>query len=328
MFTLPKSVNRMKILQRGIALLALLLASGGLAATETPLPQVATGRIERLADFASAHVPARHIDVWLPAGYPDAAPYAVLYMHDGQMLFDAQTTWNHQEWRVDEVAGELQASGTLRPFIVVGIWNGGAARAAEYLPQRAFERLDANAQAKHQAGKRGDQPFLSAPVYSDRYLRFLTEELKPLIDRRFAVDPAPAATAIMGSSMGGLISLYALTEYPRIFGAAACLSTHWPASFIFDDPTLPEALLAYLTEKLPNPTQHRLYFDHGTATLDAHYAPWQRRVDAIMTSKGYSDANWVSRVYADAEHSEQAWSARLQVPLTFLFAASPQSPRP
>ena len=317
----------MKILQRGFALLALWLASAALAA-ESPVPQVATGRIERIADFASAYVPARHIDVWLPAGYPKAAPYAVLYMHDGQMLFDAQTTWNRQEWRVDEVAGELQAAGTLRPFIVVGIMNGGAARAAEYLPQQPFERLDDDAQAIHMAGQRGDQPFLSAPIYSDRYLRFLIEELKPLIDRRYAVDPAPTATAIMGSSMGGLISLYALLEYPQVFGAAACLSTHWPASFIFDDPTLPEAILAYLTEKLPEPTLHRLYFDHGTATLDAHYAQWQVRVDAVMTSKGYSDANWMSRVYDGAEHSERAWSARLQEPLTFLFSASPRAPRP
>ncbi|MGQ0799827.1 MAG: alpha/beta hydrolase [Pseudomarimonas sp.] len=304
-------------------LLAVSISAAGASAKDTALPQVTSGRIERLANFASVHVPARHVDVWLPADYPEAAPYAVLYMHDGQMLFDAQTTWNHQEWRVDEVAGELQAAGKLRPFIVVGIWNGGAARAAEYLPQRAFERLDAKAQARHLAGKRGDQPFLSAPVYSDRYLRFLVEELKPAIDQRFAVDPSPAATTIMGSSMGGLISLYAFSEYPQVFGAAACLSTHWPGGFIFDDPALPEAILAYTTENLPSPASHRLYFDHGTATLDAQYAPWQKRADAILANKGYTDANAVSRVYAGAEHSEQAWSARLHVPLAFLFAPRP-----
>lgn len=303
--------------------LAAMISSSPALAKDAALPQVASGRIERLADFASHHVPARNIDVWVPAGYPAAAPYAVLYMHDGQMLFDPKTTWNQQEWRVDEVAGELQAAGTVRPFIVVGIWNGGPARAAEYLPQRAFERLDAKAQALHMAGKRGEQPFLSEPVYSDRYLRFLVEELKPAIDKRFAVDPSPAATAIMGSSMGGLISLYALAEYSQIFGSAACLSTHWPASFIFDDPALPEAILAYLTEKLPDPARHRLYFDHGTATLDVHYAPWQTRVDAVMANRGYTDANWMSRVFAGAEHSEQAWSARLQIPLTFLFAQRP-----
>ncbi len=303
--------------------MAMLISATPALAKDVAIPQVASGHIERLADFASKYVPARNIDVWLPADYPDAAPYAVLYMQDGQMLFDAKTTWNEQEWRVNEVAGELQAAGTVRPFIVVGIWNGGAARAAEYLPQRAFERLDAKAQAQHLAGKRGDQPFLSGPVYSDRYLRFLTDELKPLIDQRFAVDPAPNATSIMGSSMGGLISLYALSEYPQIFGAAACLSTHWPGSFIFDDSTLPEALLANMTETLPDPSNHRLYFDHGTATLDAHYASWQARVNALMASKGYTETNWVSRVYADAEHSEQAWGARLHVPLTFLFAPRP-----
>jgi predicted alpha/beta superfamily hydrolase len=302
----------------------LLIASASFAGGDPgALPQVSSGRIERLPALESRHVPARHVDVWLPDGYPDAAPYAVLYMHDGQMLFDAQTTWNRQEWRVDEVAGGLIAAGKVRPFIVVGVWNGGAARAAEYLPQRVFEGLQPALQERLRASTRGEQAFLSTAVYSDRYLKFLIEELKPEIDRRYAVDPTPHATALMGSSMGGLISLYALSEYPAVFGAAACLSTHWPGSFLLDDSGLPEALLAYVEQHLPAPGGHRLYFDHGTATLDAYYGPWQARIDAIVAGKGYGSADWLSKAFDGAEHTEQAWASRLHEPLAFLFPPQP-----
>jgi len=312
----------MRIRFMAIALGAVLLAvlpPQAAAEAATALPQVGSGRIERIADFASQHVPVRHIDVWLPEGYPAAAPYAVLYMHDGQMLFDANATWNRQEWRVDEVAGALIGAGETRPFIVVGIWNGGPARAAEYLPQRVFDGLTPALRERLLVSRRGEQAFLSAPVYSDRYLRFLVEELKPAIDARYAVDPAPAATAVMGSSMGGLISLYALSEYPAVFGAAACLSTHWPGSFLLDDPVLPEALLAYIERQLPASGRHRLYFDHGTATLDAHYPPWQAKVDRIVESRGYAAGDWLSLAFPGAEHSEQAWAERLDRPLRFLF---------
>ncbi len=303
----------------GVFIAALTPVPDAVAEGSAPLPTVSNGRIERLADFPSRHVPARHVDVWLPEGYPSAAPYAVLYMHDGQMLFDATTTWNRQEWRVDEIAGALIGARKTRPFIVVGVWNGGAARAAEYLPQRVFDGLDAAMRERLLASQRGQQAFLTEPVYSDRYLRFLVDELKPAIDARYAVDPAPAATAVMGSSMGGLISLYALVEYPDTFGAAACLSTHWPGSFLLDDPTLPEALLGYVEARLPPAGRHRLYFDYGTATLDAWYPPWQARVDALVRGKGYGESDWLTLGFEGAEHSEKAWAARLDRPLAFLF---------
>jgi enterochelin esterase-like enzyme len=287
------------------------------------LPQVASGRIERLPAFESGHVPARHVDVWLPDGYPSAAPYAVLYMHDGQMLFDAGTTWNGQEWRVDETSAELIRAGKVRPFIVVGVWNGGPARAAEYLPQRVYDGLAPAMRERLLASRRGEQGFLSGSVYSDRYLRFLVEELIPSIESRYAVAATAEARVLMGSSMGGLISLYGLSEHPSVFGAAACLSTHWPGSFLLDDPALPEALLGYIEAQLPAAGRHRLYFDHGTATLDAWYPPWQARVDELLRDKGYSASDWQSLSFPDAEHSEQAWAARLDRPLEFLFPPRP-----
>jgi enterochelin esterase-like enzyme len=288
---------------------------------EAPLQVPSSGRIERLADFPSRHVPARHVEVWLPEGYPAQAPYAVLYMHDGQMLFDAAHTWNRQEWQVDEVAARLQAQGAARPFIVVGVWNGGARRHTEYFPQRPFGLLAADRQAAlHAAEREPGKPLFAAPVASDAYLKFLVTELKPAIDARYAVSPRREDTFVAGSSMGGLISMYALLEYPEVFGGAACLSTHWPGAFDPDDPAIPDAFLAYLGERLPAPGRHRLWFDHGTETIDAWYGKTQVRVDALLAARGWREPWWSSRVYPGTDHSERAWAARLDEPLQFLLS--------
>lgn len=309
------------------AMILLLLAVSAPTAAEAAaaLPQVASGRIERLADFPSRHVPPRHVDVWLPDGYPDGGPYDVLYMHDGQMLFDAGITWNRQEWQVDEVAGRLIADGAVRPFIVVGVWNAGSRRWAEYFPQRAFEALDGTQRAWLQAQARAaQQPLAGDEVHSDAYVRFLVEELRPEVERRFRVATGPAHTAVMGSSMGGLASLYALTERPQAFGAAACVSTHWPGSIPDPDSPLPAALRAWVAGQLPAAGRHRLYFDFGDQTLDALYPPLQAQVDPLVAAKGYVQGkDWVTRAFPGTDHSEQSWSARLDVPLRFLFPPAP-----
>jgi enterochelin esterase-like enzyme len=281
---------------------------------------VAAGRVERLADFPSKHVPPRNVDVWLPDGYPKQAPYAVLYMQDGGGLFDATKMWNGQEWRVDETASKLIADGKVRPFIVVGVFNGGATRQSEYMPQKPFEAAPEDArkallESKFDNGQR----LYSGPVRSDAYVRFLVEELKPYIDAHYQVSAGPADTAVMGSSMGGMISLYAICEYPAVFGAAGAVSTHWPGGMSAEDGPVTQATREYLRKYLPDPKTHRIYFDHGTATLDAMYPALQRKVDAVMRERGYTRASWQTRVFEGAEHSENSWAERLAVPLEFLL---------
>lgn len=301
-------------------LFALLLTTVAVTPVNGPIPVVGSGKIVHLAQFPSRHVPPRDIDVWLPADYPVAAPYAVVYMHDGGMLYDANLTWNRQEWRVDEVAGELVASGRTRPFIVVGIGNGGAARHSEYFPQAPFESLTPEQRAAQYALERAPgQPLYSGKVHSDRYLKFLVHELKPAIDARFRVSARRADTFVAGSSMGGLISLYALAEYPEVFGGAACLSTHWPGDLAVQPGPAPAAFRAYIERKLPRAGRHRIYFDHGTGTLDASYPDLQRQVDALMQAKGYTAADWQTRVFPGAVHDEAAWAARVAIPLEFLL---------
>lgn len=123
----------------------------------------------------------------------------------------------------------------------------------------------------------------------------------------------------MGSSTGRLISMYAISEYPEIFGAAACLSTHWPGDFDSTDDFIPSAFLAYMQALLPNVKHHRIYFDYGTATLDAKYPRLQKLADEVMAAKGYDNSNWQTRKFTGAAHTEDAWHARLHIPLVFLY---------
>lgn len=308
-------------------LMSVLLQMASLTLVAADLPKVAAGSIERIEQFSSRFVSARNVDVWLPPGYDHKQRYAVLYMHDGQMLFDADTTWNHQEWRVDEVASALLAEHKLRPFIVVGVWNNAKARHVEYFPQKPFESLSEEQRTALYAMQRShDQALLARPVDSDNYLRFLVKELKPYIDSHYSVDSSPAGTLVMGSSMGGLISMYALLEYPDVFGAAACLSTHWPGSFEEENNPIPPAFAAYLQARLPAVERgRRLYFDHGTATLDAMYPALQEKMDGVMKARGYAAPQWQTRVFPGADHSEVAWAKRLEVPLSFLLATPPAS---
>jgi enterochelin esterase-like enzyme len=293
-----------------------MIGTMGLAAAVAaaqPLPQVGAGTIERLENFPSRHVDARHVDVWLPPGYSTDKRYEVLYMHDGQMLFDPKTTWNRQAWQVDAVAGPLQAAGKLRDFIVVGPWNNGDKRRAEYFPQKALPHLVPDA-------LRDDfvrRALLGKPL-ADAYLRFLVEELKPAIDRRYATRPEADGTFLMGSSYGGLISIYGLLEYPQVFGGAAALSTHWIGGFE-RNAAVPDAMLAYLRATLPQPGRHRLYMARGTTQLDALYDEAQPRVDMLLRERGYAAPDFVTVVHEGDGHNEADWHKRLAAPLQFLL---------
>lgn len=160
--------------------------------------------------------------------------------------------------------------------------------------------------------------YLSVKLYIFT-LKFLVTELKPFIDGSFSTYSDKEHTAIAGSSMGGLISMYAICEYPNVFGAAACLSTHWPGIFSVENNPIPQAFLNYLKNNLPDPMSHRIYFDYGDQTLDALYPPFQKMADEIILEKGYNSKNWMTKFFAGKDHSEKAWMERLDIPLVFLF---------
>lgn len=284
------------------------------------LPNPSSGRIERIDSFRSNYVTARNVDVWLPEGYDPAKKYAVLYMHDGQMLFDSTITWNKQCWKVDETMTTLIRKKKIPPTLVVGVWNGGITRHPDYFPQKPFDGLSQSEKDKitQELQEKGRTQAIFQPQ-SDNYLRFLVEELKPYIDQRYSTYSDADHTAIAGSSMGGLISLYAICEYPNVFGRAAGLSTHWPGTFSVEGNPFPPAHLAYLRKNLPDPKTHHLYLDGGDQELDALYPPLLKQVETVLRAKGYSDINGRARIIAGTGHSERAWSSRLGEVMTYLF---------
>ena len=266
-----------------------------------------TGSVTRHADFVSRHVYTRHVDVWCPPGYADQPDrrYPVLYMHDGQNLFDPAFALGGIDWGMHETTARLIREKRIPAPIVVGVWNTPL-RWREYMPQKALELPAAGAVLPRFLELAGGPPI------SDRYLKFLVEELKPVIDATYRTLPDQQHTFIMGSSMGGLISLYAALEYPQVFGGVGCISGHWPVG--------EDCLVQYIKGALPKPGSHRFYFDYGTETLDAGYEPYQLQVDDLLKAAGYRyGIDWLTLKFAGADHSESAWRTRVDIPLAFLL---------
>ena len=277
--------------------------------------KLASGQLLRVEDFPSEYIKPRPVDVWLPEDYSEDKKYNVLYMHDGQMLFDSTTTWNKQEWKVDEWASTLMSVGKTKDFIVVGIYNIADIRWQDLFPQKAFDYIseEAKSELKNIAGSKDFK------LNGDNYLKFIVEELKPVIDSTYSVYTDQEHTFVMGSSMGGLMSMYAISEYPQVFGGAACISTHWVGAMPMENNPYPDAIFKYMEANLPQAGQHKLYFDYGNKTLDEHYPQYAPRVDDILKQKGYTEDNAKNLFFEGTDHSENSWNARLDQPLTFLL---------
>ncbi|MFZ4632959.1 MAG: alpha/beta hydrolase [Saprospiraceae bacterium] len=293
--------------------LLLCSALGSIQTARGQSPALPAPAIFSMASFTSKHVDARRVDVWLPKGYrrENASTYAVLYMHDGQNLFDTTFSYGGHEWHIDEVAARMLAADSLRPFIVVGVWNSPK-RFREFAPEKPFARTP-EAFQQQLGNERGRE------LYSDAYLRFLVSELKPFVDAQFGCSKRKEDTFIMGSSMGGLISLYAVLEYPAVFGGAACVSTHWPLSLQKNDHAFSDVMGAYMQEKLPAAGNPKLYFDYGTTTLDSLYEPHQLHIDSVLRGMDYPAARWKSLKFEGAAHKEASWAERVDIPLYFLL---------
>ncbi len=282
---------------------------------EELLKTPSAARLVELTDVSSQFVQSRNVTIWLPPGYgtdPDRR-YPVIYAHDGQNVFHAGHSYAGVEWRMDETAERLMSDGTIRPAIVVGIWNTDL-RWQEYAPQKVLDRIP------QQTTSEWLDPEIPE-IKSDAYLSFVVKELKPYIDATYLTASEAANTLIMGSSMGGLISLYALAEYPNTFSRAAAVSIHWPL-------TEPEgaiaqradsAMQAYLAESGLDATQHTLWFDHGTEALDAAYPPHAQAMEAWFRDQGWTSDQAQFRAYPGTDHSEGAWADRLDEILIFLL---------
>lgn len=271
-------------------------------------------------DFDSEFVKSRTIEIFFPKEYNKdlSQKFPVLYMQDGQNLFDERTAYGGISWDLDVNIRKTLNNQEALPFIVVAI-SSIEARFHEYFPQKALKNLSEEEQILIEKARRERADYKS-DFLADNYLKFIVEEVKPFIDKNYRTKTDKANTSIAGSSMGGLISLYGICEYPEVFGQAACISTHWPILFDNKYSAPAEAIRTYLKNNLPDPATHRIYFDYGTVTLDRLYEVHQKKVDALMIKKGYKKGNnWVTKKFVGAEHHEDSWGRRSNVFLSFLY---------
>lgn len=277
--------------------------------TPKPFPVRNSNGVDFHVSFGSQYVNGRHVEVWLPESYDENSDteYQVLYMHDGQNVFNPETSFNGVDWGVDETVQRLMNEGRIAPTIVVGVWNTNL-RFPEYMPQKPKKFMESETSINLMIRD------YNTPIISDNYLKFLVTELKPFIDENYNTSPKREDTFIMGSSMGGLISLYAISEYPEVFGGAGCVSIHWTAWHFG------EAYKSQVEKNLPDPATHKIYYDYGTRGIDAKYEPHQLEVDDMMKRRGYTPSvNWITQKFEGADHNEESWRDRVHIPLTFLL---------
>jgi len=253
-----------------------------------PRPHTAQPNVQVLAPMMIPGLNRqRTVRLYLPPGYADSKErYPVLYMHDGQNLFDAATSFAG-EWEVDERLNSLAQTRPLE-LIVVGIDNGGDHRALELAP---FDNANGKAEG-------------------DAYLAFIVDVVKPYIDAHYRTKSGRADTGIMGSSFGGLISHYAICRYPDVFGRAGLFSpSYWYTAPIY----------AY-TMTHPPRVDTRLYFYAG-GREGAHMVEDMQRMVTQLRTQGFPEALLSVRVAEDARHNESAWRAEFPRAVEWLFGA-------
>ena len=253
-----------------------------------------TGNIEKLAGFESKVLQnRRNISVYLPPQYRTETErrFPVLYMHDGQNIFDGSTSYiPNQEWRADEAAEALIGAGLIEPIIIVGIENGGMERANEYLPWKI--RMG-NSET---GGK------------ADLYGTMMTEELIPMINAKYRTKTGATNTGLLGSSFGGVITSYLGITRPDVFGKLGIVS-----------PSVWVSNRALLSAVKPVKNRQRIWIDMGTKEGAGAVSDATALFDAYKAA-GWKEGKDITLVIdGNAEHNELAWSRRMMSILTYLF---------
>jgi predicted alpha/beta superfamily hydrolase len=268
---------------------------------DQPLPPVANGlgaRLRKHQQFISRLLEDHHdLIVYLPPMYDaqSGRRFPVLYMQDGQNLFDPETSFiTGNYWRLGETADALIEAGAIEPMIIVGIYNAGVKRIDEYTPVED-KRLG------------GGQ--------ADAYGRMLVQELKPHIDTQYRTLPGAGNCGIGGSSLGGLVTLYLGLRYPSVFSRLAVMSP----SVWWRNRTILETVAA-ITQK----PELRIWLDIGTRE-STRAVPDARALRDGLIRKGWRLGDDLAYFEADGgAHTESAWAERVAPMLRFLFPALPE----
>ena len=249
------------------------------------------------------------VDVWVPK---DVNPTTkVLVMHDGRNVFDEGDSFTGKTWEVlPAIRDEVRANAP----VVVAVWGlSDFTRLRELAPQRV---LDAHPEiwnvvpAEYEADRGAGM--------GDAYVSLIADAILPFVAEKFDLQLSPERTAVMGSSMGGLMSMYAMSKRPEVFGTAICFSTHWPFGG--------DLMVEQLTGMLPDGKTHRLWTDSGTIELDELYPPFHNKAVELIKQKGYSEPkNLVAAIYPNTGHHESYWARRVAEALNWWLQAPPRS---
>jgi len=243
------------------------------------------GDIEYLHEYYSINLKnERDIIIWLPPSYHISEKnYPVLYMQDGQNLFDPNTSFVGYDWKVDEVTTKLIKEKLISEVIIVGIYN-------------SKDRLE-------------EYNYFSTK--GKKYASFIIKELKPFIDERYRTIPKAAETALMGSSMGGLISFQLFWNFPKIFGKAACLSNSFWVN---------EREVFKMVKNISSSftSKNYLYIDCGSKEK-ALISDFNKMVKQLTSSNAHNGYKFGSFIDKGSHHTETDWAKRLHIPLRFLF---------
>ncbi|MFM1789444.1 MAG: hypothetical protein RLZZ12_793 [Actinomycetota bacterium] len=243
----------------------------------------------------------RIVDYWAP----DGGSNHVLIAHDGQNIFDRKTATFIYTWKLAQTSLRVARELKVNPPVVIGVFH-------------STSKIDPNGRAKDLCP---EDPFQDGmkPTYKSEirvvelrgnaYLNQIFEEIVPQIERSSLSKFVPEQSAMIGSSMGGLATLYSAIKFPEKFRTALALSTHWPLAG--------DQLVDWMIPKLPKDSGFKVWMSRGTKGLDASYPPFQNRADQLMRDHGWSGTNFKSKVFHRSTHNERSWASYLDEPIRF-----------
>jgi len=242
----------------------------------------------------------RIVDYWAPVGGSDH----VLIAHDGQNIFDRRTATFIYTWKLAQTAARIARECGNKPPMVIGVFHSSTkedphGRAKDLAPEDPFRD-----------GMKTTNPptFAASELRGNSYLKEIFKEITPELAAHTETNFVAEKTAMIGSSMGGLATLYALSKFSDSFHTALSLSPHW---VLAGDP-----LVDYLVNNLPNRPEYRVWMSRGTKGLDASYLPYQNRADELMRELSWGN-RYRSKVYHRTTHNERSWASYVDEPLKF-----------
>lgn len=255
-----------------------------------------------------SEISGRIVDFWAPAGGSDH----LLIAHDGQNIFDRRTATRRRTWQLAERSYRVASELKITPPTIIAIFHGRSksdphGRARDLCPEDPF--------------REGMQPLTTPLITIDQlrgnsYLENIFNEIVPTICEATKTSVRPNQTAMIGSSMGGLATLYAMTKFNERFHTALALSPHW---VLAGDP-----LVDWLLRRIPNRSELKIWMSRGTKGLDASYQPHQELADRILKDLGWG-ARYQSKVFHRTSHNERSWSSYVDQPLRFWLSQSVDS---